>query len=400
MKLTEYIANLLLENDCIIIPNFGGFITNYKPAFIDQVKQKIYPPNKLVVFNKNLTSNDGLLANYIAKQLNIDYNTALIKIEAHIKNWITELNNGGQINIGEVGFLYQSQNTFKFEQNLECNILLSSYGFTAIPYLESKKTISKPDKVKSTSIKTSSPTVKDVQPETSIQTEKVYQLKDIVKEVRKTEKTEVQETKKESKNTLKLLIKYSSVAAIIPLLFYLYWIPMNSNVLENGNLMLSDFNPFHTKSLKTYQTRIKKIQIVEFQSTKTIDELTNNINPSVKVYNYQFDETTYIPVLLDTQENVNYDRSLKTDEPTHQNKTNINSNNSNNIHLIAGCFSEKHNAEVFVEELKSKGYQAHIVDKNKGLYRVAAGSFPNKPSAKTFKNELEKEGYNSWILKK
>jgi cell division protein FtsN len=77
-----------------------------------------------------------------------------------------------------------------------------------------------------------------------------------------------------------------------------------------------------------------------------------------------------------------------------------NTNSANNIHLISGCFSEKHNADVFVKELKSKGYSAHIVDKNKGLYRVSAQSFKNKSEAQSFKNKLSNDGYSSWILKK
>ena len=31
-ELARHIASLLLENDCVIVPDFGGFIAHYDPA--------------------------------------------------------------------------------------------------------------------------------------------------------------------------------------------------------------------------------------------------------------------------------------------------------------------------------------------------------------------------------
>ena len=35
IELAQHIETLLLDNDCVIIPGFGGFITHYTPAKID-----------------------------------------------------------------------------------------------------------------------------------------------------------------------------------------------------------------------------------------------------------------------------------------------------------------------------------------------------------------------------
>jgi hypothetical protein len=37
MKLDHYISQLLFRYDCVIVPNLGGFVTNYKPATINPV---------------------------------------------------------------------------------------------------------------------------------------------------------------------------------------------------------------------------------------------------------------------------------------------------------------------------------------------------------------------------
>ena len=67
MTIANYLKDLLYRYDCVIVPNFGGFITNNTSAQIHRSTHTFYPPSKQVGFNVNLSYNDGLLANYIAK---------------------------------------------------------------------------------------------------------------------------------------------------------------------------------------------------------------------------------------------------------------------------------------------------------------------------------------------
>ena len=64
----EHIKELLFKHDCVIIPNFGGLVSNPVSSKINTVSGTIFPPSKLIVFNKNLSVNDGLLINYISKK--------------------------------------------------------------------------------------------------------------------------------------------------------------------------------------------------------------------------------------------------------------------------------------------------------------------------------------------
>ena len=71
VHLDKYIVQLLHHHDCVIIPEFGGFVAQYKPASLDRVTGFYSPPSKQILFNINLKNNDGLLANKIAQEQDI-----------------------------------------------------------------------------------------------------------------------------------------------------------------------------------------------------------------------------------------------------------------------------------------------------------------------------------------
>ena len=54
-------------HDCVIIPQFGGFVGNNRSAVLNETTGIITPPSKEILFNLNLKTNDGLLINHIAK---------------------------------------------------------------------------------------------------------------------------------------------------------------------------------------------------------------------------------------------------------------------------------------------------------------------------------------------
>ncbi len=76
-QIWQFIKELLHEHDCVIVPGFGGFVGNREPARIDQVSHIITPPAKRIIFNQNLKTNDGLLANKVSNVLQINYSDAV-----------------------------------------------------------------------------------------------------------------------------------------------------------------------------------------------------------------------------------------------------------------------------------------------------------------------------------
>lgn len=80
--LIEHINALILENDCVIIPEFGGFVLNKESASIGEV---ISPPSITVGFNPALKHNDGLLAESYMKSKSISYDVACKQISEAVK---------------------------------------------------------------------------------------------------------------------------------------------------------------------------------------------------------------------------------------------------------------------------------------------------------------------------
>ena len=77
MTLAKYISDLLYRYECVIVANFGGFVTNEISAKVNHFTHTFYAPSKQITFNSHLQNNDGLLANYIASSKNTSYAEAV-----------------------------------------------------------------------------------------------------------------------------------------------------------------------------------------------------------------------------------------------------------------------------------------------------------------------------------
>lgn len=131
MTLATYIKDLLYRYDCVIVPDFGGFITNRISAQIDEQSQTFYPPTKQLGFNHHLTHNDGLLANYVASAENISFDQANRKIVETVIEWNQQIKSQALI-LDKVGTIQlNDQNQLIFNPNTEVNYLLSSFGLSS-----------------------------------------------------------------------------------------------------------------------------------------------------------------------------------------------------------------------------------------------------------------------------
>lgn len=143
MKLDKHISDLLFRYDCVIVPDFGGFLANYQPAKINSRTHTFSPPGKKVSFNKNLSSNDGLLANHIVQEYGGSYENALLSIRNCVNDYQKELQSGKRILIENVGVLYLDANkSILFEPISTVNFLSDSFGlekFHATPIKEDPK---------------------------------------------------------------------------------------------------------------------------------------------------------------------------------------------------------------------------------------------------------------------
>jgi nucleoid DNA-binding protein len=133
VAINQYIKELLLLNDCVIIPGFGGFVANYKPANVEN--NQFFAPAKEIAFNNKLVSNDGLLINFIAVAEGINYLEAKQKLDAFVDEAILNLERNRNIYFDGVGYLhYDSRENLQFEPQLTQNLLVESYGLQNFSY--------------------------------------------------------------------------------------------------------------------------------------------------------------------------------------------------------------------------------------------------------------------------
>ena len=125
----DFVKELLHEHDCVIVPGFGGFVCNLEFSRIDQVSHLITPPAKHLVFNQNLKTNDGLLANRISEKLKINYSDAIRMIDENVAKTIDVLQDKKMLVVDFFGsFRLNAEANYVFLPDKQNNFLYASYG--------------------------------------------------------------------------------------------------------------------------------------------------------------------------------------------------------------------------------------------------------------------------------
>lgn len=105
IDLERHIELLLLHNDCVIVPEFGGFMAHRMPARVDKADGTLLPPFREVGFNPHLTMNDSLLAQSYAETYDISYPEALTRIGGDVEELRQLLERDGEYDLNGIGSL-------------------------------------------------------------------------------------------------------------------------------------------------------------------------------------------------------------------------------------------------------------------------------------------------------
>lgn len=105
IELVRHIEILLLENDCVVIPGFGGFITHYMPATWDDKENVFFPPTRTIGFNPQLRMNDGILVQSYMNAYNTDFSDATKILEQEVSMLIDTLHKDGKVDLPNLGEL-------------------------------------------------------------------------------------------------------------------------------------------------------------------------------------------------------------------------------------------------------------------------------------------------------
>ena len=131
MNLDKYIEDLLYRNECVVIPNFGAFITSVNPANLNN-EGVFTPPSKSISFNKKIKKNDGVLANYIAELNDISFDEAMKLIKLNVSNFNNDILNRKDIVFSKVGVISINEELTEFVSYSNINYLKDSYGLSSV----------------------------------------------------------------------------------------------------------------------------------------------------------------------------------------------------------------------------------------------------------------------------
>lgn len=136
-ELERHIEILLLSNDCVIVPDFGGFMAHQVDARYDDRDSMFLPPLRTVGFNPQLKMNDSLLAQSYVEAYDISYPEAIDRLANEVAEIRQRLENEGKYEINNIGTIYLNEDgNYTFEP-CEAGILTPNYyglgGFDMLP---------------------------------------------------------------------------------------------------------------------------------------------------------------------------------------------------------------------------------------------------------------------------
>ena len=362
-KIDLHIEELLHYHDCVIIPDFGGFITTKKPAYYNQFTSVFSPASKRILFNKHLVYNDGLLATQIAEKRAMSVEEATQCLLEFKDDCFFRLNENGRVEIEKVGVLFfDKEKNIQFHQS-NTNFLRESFGLGNI----------EAQKVKL------APVVEKIERK-EVSLARINEVKTDRAPQKETRKKEVATKKKSSRiNTWIPML-------VFPLLLAGFYVSNEKGYLDNDNINVASFDPFSGTYVPEYQARTTDY-IPVFNSENTTEVEAKTIEePTVEINNVEVVKVADIPEKVDS---------------TFRKVEVLNTQVELKYHVIIGCFNQKENADNLVEDWTGKGYSSNIIDKKGSLYRTAVESFATRKEAKSFLKEFKKSYKNSlWILKK
>ena len=132
MKIEQYISQLLYRYQCVTVPGFGAFLTEFQSAQLDENSHSFYPPKKMISFNPFIKNNDGLLANHLAQAEKISYEIAVNIIQNEVSHWKTKIQEIGSFSVKNVGdFSLNSEKNIVFVPIDQINYLTASFGLSS-----------------------------------------------------------------------------------------------------------------------------------------------------------------------------------------------------------------------------------------------------------------------------
>ena len=135
IDLARHLEVLLLSNDCVAVPGFGGFVAHYVAAHIDEEDGMFLPPMRTIGFNPQLKMNDSLLAQSYVEAYDISYPEALRRIEQETEEIRRHIMYAGSFQLEGIGTLTSNDEGNYYFTPSESGLLTPSlYGLDSFEF--------------------------------------------------------------------------------------------------------------------------------------------------------------------------------------------------------------------------------------------------------------------------
>lgn len=131
----KYIRHLLFNTDCVVIPDFGGFIATYAPATIHPARHTFVPPCKAIAFNEMLRLNDGLLISHVALGEDLTREQATQAVSEFAEHVRLQIRLSQKYTFDEIGTLSLTpERRMEFEPVSRVNYLNDGFGLPELSF--------------------------------------------------------------------------------------------------------------------------------------------------------------------------------------------------------------------------------------------------------------------------
>ena len=235
----HYISELLFLHDCVILPNFGGFVGNPQSAKLNKTTEMLSPPSKQILFNSNLKTNDGLLITHISSQEGITQEIAKNEVENYATKITDKLTKSKVLRIDKIGlFTLGKEGNIIFLQDSVNNYSLDSFGM------------------------------------------KVTHNKAVVRETIIEEKvTATIQTIRTQSNNPKAFLR--AAAVIIPLIALSYISITQQDKINNVYTQMASLNPFENNIIAEPITAVIPVVKIEVEVTPIVEIIEEEVAPII-----------------------------------------------------------------------------------------------------------------------
>lgn len=344
IELSRHIESLMLKHDCVIVPNLGGFVTQYVPARRVDDEQLFLPPCRSVGFNPQLNLNDGLLVQSYMQAYDTNYPEALKLIDDAVVQLKQQLQEEGEYELSGIGKLtLGAGGKYNFTPN-EAGVLSPElYGLDAV----------------------TTPRIAELQKATQQSEDKTKSSKKKVN-IKRTEKNYTISINRE-------LVNYVAAAVVAIVFYFIFATPINNNEQTEHQVASTMYEQLFNNATTSQQSAIVQPTL----TTTPIATSLSGMDSTTALTTTQQVETPQQEQNVTPQADAASTKANRVMEKEETTQPTV----SGQYTLVLASAITEGNAQSFSAKLKKKGFNEAAPYHRGRMVRVIYGHYPTEQAA-------------------